>query len=216
MAILTDFYRSLVGKKIVMAVTGAFLLFFVLLHLLGDLLIFLGAGEMNSYAAFLKSTGELLWILRLVLLVSLVFHILVGIQLTVANLWARPIPYLVRNNLETNLATRTMIFSGPLILVYVIYHLMMFTFLTTGPGYSETDVYSNTVQAFQVPAISAVYMAAMLVLGFHLFHGVWSMFQTFGVQWSRARRGLAWGVTTVIVLGYVSIPLLVLLGIVRL
>ena len=107
-------------------------------------------------------------------------HVVASAQLVIANRRARPTPYAVKSDIETNYAARTMAISGPLVLLYVIYHLAMFTFLVTGPGYSHTDVYRNVVQAFQSPTISAVYIAAMLLLGLHLDHGMWSMLHTLG------------------------------------
>jgi succinate dehydrogenase / fumarate reductase, cytochrome b subunit len=128
------------------------------------------------------------------------------------------VSYALKREIETNYAARTMIVSGPLILLYAVYHLMMFTFLTTGPGYSEHDVYRNVVLAFQQPAISAVYIVAMLVLAYHLWHAGWSMLQTLGVTYPGV-VGLRWRlfpvVSVLIALGYTTIPLAVLAGIVR-
>ncbi len=212
------FYRSLVGQKLIMAVTGIILYLFIMAHLLGNLQIFSGPEKLNAYAAFLKKLGEVLWAERAVMLLALVLHLIAAVWVTIANWRARPISYFMRKDVETNYAARTMIVSGPLILLYVIYHLMMFTFLTTGPGYSETDVYRNVVLAFQQPAISAVYIAAMLVLGYHLWHAGWSMLQTLGITWP-TRPGLRWRLfpllAVVIALGYISIPVAVLAGIIR-
>ncbi len=136
----TAFYRSLVGQKIIMAVTGIILYLFIVAHLLGNLQIFSGPEKLNDYAALLKKLGEVLWAERAVMLLALVLHLIAAVWVTIANWRARPISYFMRKDVETNYAARTMIISGPLILRYVIYQLMMFTFLTTGPGYSETDV----------------------------------------------------------------------------
>jgi len=158
MSELRDFWKSLVGKKQVMAVTGVILTLFIIGHLVGNLLVFAGPGPYNDYSHFLKhGIIEILWIVRLVLLVSLVLHVVASIQVSLASRRARPIGYAVKKNIETTYAARTMIWSGPLLFVYVVYHLMMFTFLTTGPGYSPTDVYRNVVLSFRDPAISAVY-----------------------------------------------------------
>ena len=209
-------YATTVGKKLALAVTGAMLFLFVIFHLLGNLLIFAGRGPMNAYAAFLKSIPEELWIARLVLIAAVLLHILCAVQVTIANWVARPTGYTFRRDVETNYAARTMIFSGPLIFLYVIYHLLMFTFLTTGPGYSPTDVYGNVVAAFRVPAISAVYILAMLCLGVHLYHGVWSMLHSLGIsnpRYKRLRRILSPVVAGLLALGYISIPVAVLAGI---
>ena len=212
------FYSSLVGQKLIMAVTGILLYLFVVGHLLGNLQIFSGPEKLNAYAAFLKSVGELLWAERAVMLAALVLHLIASVRVTLADWQARPDSYSEKKNIETSYAARTMIISGPVIFFYLIYHLMMFTFLTTGPGYSETDVYRNVVQAFQVPAISAVYIVATLLLGFHLYHGGWSMLQTLGITWPTRpglRRVVFPVLAVLITLGYISIPVAVLAGIIR-
>lgn len=212
---LAAFCRSMVGKKVVLAATGLVLFLFLVGHLLGNLLIFVGREQLNAYAAFLKRTGELLWAARLILLAALILHVLASLQITLVNWRARPIDYVVKKDVETGYAARTMIISGPLVFLYVAYHLLMFTFLTTGPGYSETDVYRNVVLAFQVPAISGVYLLALLVLGMHLYHGVWSMCQTLGLEWSRSRRTIATCAVIAIAGGYSLIPLAILTGVLR-
>jgi succinate dehydrogenase / fumarate reductase cytochrome b subunit len=209
------FWRSLVGKKVVMAVTGVILLLYIIGHLLGNLQIFEGPERLNAYAAFLKSTGELLWAVRIVLLVSLVLHVIASVQVSLASKRSRPAGYAEKKSIETSYAARTMIWSGPLIFLYVVYHLAMFTFLVTGPGYSPTDVYRNEVQAFQVPAISAFYVVAIVFLGMHLYHGAWSMLHTLGASNPRyrvLRRTIAPIVAIAITVGYIAIPIAVLLG----
>lgn len=210
------FCQSLVGKKLIMAVTGVILVLFVIGHLLGNLQIFLGPARLNAYSAFLKSTGELLWAARIILLAALILHILASIQVSLADWRARPNSYVVRKDVETGYAARTMILGGPLIFLYVIYHLMMFTFLTTGPGYSQTDVYRNLVLAFQVPAISGVYIVAMLILGMHLYHGAWSMLQSLGITFPTrpGLRRLLRVIAVLISVGYISIPAAVLTGLI--
>lgn len=215
MSRVAAFWRSLVGKKIVMAVTGVILFLFVVGHLLGNLQIFDGPERLNAYSAFLKKLGEILWAIRAILLISLILHVIASIQVSVASLKARPVGYEDKKRIETSFAARTMIWSGPLIFFYVVYHLMMFTFLTTGPGYSETDVYRNEVLAFQVPAITAVYILAMLFLGLHLYHGAWSMLHTLGASSPRyrvLRRTVAPIVAILITAGYIAIPVAVLAG----
>lgn len=215
---LAAFYRTTVGKKLVMAVSGVVLLAFVIAHLAGNLQIFLGADKLNAYAALLRGTPELLWPARLGLLLALAVHVVASAQIVRANRRARPVRYVVKRDIETTYAARMMAISGPLILLYVLYHLAMFTFLITGPGYSPSDVYRNVVLAFQAPAISAIYILAMLLLGLHLYHGVWSMLHTLGVsspRYDRLRRGLAPVVAMAIMSGYISIPIAVLAGIVR-
>ncbi len=218
MARAMTFYSTTVGKKVVMAATGVLLVLWIIGHMLGNLQIFMGAERLNAYAHFLKSTGELLWGVRIVMLAAIILHILAAVQITLANWKARPVGYAMKKDIETGYAARTMIVSGPLILLYVIYHLMMFTFLQTPQGLSDTDVYGNVVKAFQQPGISAVYIVAMLVLGFHLYHGIWSMLQTLGInhpKLNRLRRVAASVLAVLIAAGYISIPVSVLLGIVH-
>lgn len=214
---LAAFYRTTVGKKVVMAVSGAVLLLFVISHLAGNLQIFLGAEKLNRYALFLRGMPELLWLARAGLLVALIAHVVASVQIVLTNRLARPIRYAVKRDIETNYAARTMALSGPLVLLYVVYHLAMFTFLVTGPGYSDSDVYRNVVVAFQSPVISGIYIAAMLLLGLHLYHGTWSMLHTLGVSSPRyywLRRVLAPAVAVAITAGYISIPIAVLAGVV--
>lgn len=214
---LTAFYSTLVGKKMIMAATGVILFLFVVGHLLGNLQIFEGPERLNAYSAFLKKTGEILWAVRLVLLAALVLHVVASVQVSLASRRARPVAYAVKKSIETSYAARTMIWSGPLIFLYVVYHLAMFTFLVTGPGYSPTDVYRNEVLAFRVPAISAVYVVAIFFLGLHLYHGAWSMLHTLGASNPRyrvLRRTVAPAVAIAITAGYIAIPVAVLAGLV--
>jgi succinate dehydrogenase / fumarate reductase cytochrome b subunit len=216
---LMAFWRSLVGQKIIMAVTGIMLYAFLVEHLLGLLLIFLGPAKLNGYKWLLDGPlHEIIWAARVVLLVALLLHLIAAARVTLTHWRARPVGYLTRKDGETTYAARTMIVSGPLIFLFLGYHLMMFTFLTTGPGYSPTDDYRNIVLAFQVPTISVVYILAMLILGFHLWHAGWSMLQTLGITWPTRpalRRVLIPVLTVLITGGYLSIPLAVLAGLVR-
>ncbi|MEJ2367833.1 MAG: succinate dehydrogenase cytochrome b subunit [Acidobacteriota bacterium] len=214
----TSFYSTTVGKKLVMAVTGIILFLFIVGHLLGNLQIFMGPKRINDYAAFLKSTGELLWIVRGVLLIALILHIVAAVQVTLANWKARPQKYVMKKSIEADYASRTMVWTGPIIFLYLLFHLAMFTFLWTGPGYSHTDVYANVISAFQQWPIALIYIVAMLCLGFHLYHGLWSMFQTLGVNNPKinyGRRVFSVVFSVLITLGYISIPASVLLGIVK-
>jgi succinate dehydrogenase / fumarate reductase cytochrome b subunit len=211
------FCQSLVGKKVIMAVTGVILFLFVVGHLLGNLQIFAGPERLNAYSAFLKGTGEILWAVRVVLLAALILHIVAAVQVSRANKRARPIPYAVKKNIETGYAARTMLWSGPLIFAYIVYHLAMFTFLVTGPGYSPTDVYRNEVLAFRMPAVTAAYILAIVFLGMHLYHGAWSMIHTLGgsnPRYRMLRRTVAPIVAIAITLGYIAIPVAVLVGLV--
>jgi succinate dehydrogenase / fumarate reductase, cytochrome b subunit len=215
---IAAFYRTTVGKKLVMAVSGLILFGFIVGHLAGNLQVFLGADKLNDYAAFLRRTPELLWPARLALLAALVLHVVASAQIVLANRRARPARYAVKRAIETNYAARTMAISGPLVLLYLIYHLAMFTFLITGPGYSPTDVYRNVVLSFQSPSVAVIYIVAMLLLGLHLYHGVWSMLHTLGISsphYRWLRRGLAPVVAVAITAGYIAIPLAILTGMVQ-
>ena len=212
------FYRTTVGKKVVMAATGGLFCLFLLGHLLGNLQIFIGPERLNAYAHLLKSTGELLWGVRAVMLTALVLHFIAAFQLTIENWRARPVGYAVKRDIETSYAARTMIISGPLLLLYVIYHVMMFTLLWTDTSYNAEDVYGNVVKAFQSPAISGVYIVAMLALGFHLSHGIFSMLNTLGLSNQRYhtfRKIVSPVVGFLIALVYIAIPVSVLLGLVH-
>jgi succinate dehydrogenase / fumarate reductase cytochrome b subunit len=212
------FYQTTVGKKVVMAATGGLFCLFLVGHLLGNLQIFLGAERLNAYAHFLKGLGELLWVVRGVMGIALVLHFVAAVQITLENWRARPVGYAVKKDIETSYAARTMIISGPLLLLYVIYHLMMFTLLWTDPSYSIADVYGNVVKAFQVPAISGIYIVAMLALGYHLSHGIFSMLNTLGLSGQRYhtfRKIVSPLVGLLIALGYTVIPVAVLVGFVH-
>jgi succinate dehydrogenase / fumarate reductase cytochrome b subunit len=215
---MAAFYGTSVGKKAVMAATGVVLVLFLVGHLLGNMQIYLGPERINRYAAFLKSTGELLWIVRGVMLLAVLLHIVTAALLVVANWKARPVGYAVKKDIETSYAARTMVWSGPIILLYVIYHLLMFTLLKTPSGLVEGDVYANVVRAFSIPAVSAVYIVAMVALGFHLWHGLWSMLQTLGLshpRYNRTREVAAAVLAVLIAAGYISIPVSVLTGLVH-
>lgn len=213
-----DLYRTSVGKKVVMAVTGAALLGFLALHLVGNLLIFLGPGKLNAYARGLRTVPWMLWAVRAVLLLFLALHIMASIQLAYANARARPVAYRDWRPLASGYAGRTMIWSGPMIAVFVVWHVLQFNYGVTHPSFVELDVADNVVKLFAVVPISILYVIALLWLALHLAHGVWSMFHSLGVNhrgWNSALRPFAAVVTFVIVAGYTIIPVSVLLHIVR-
>jgi succinate dehydrogenase / fumarate reductase cytochrome b subunit len=211
------FYRTSLGKKIVMAVTGAIMIGFLVTHCAGNLQVFEGAEKMNDYAVLLRKFGSVLWIARLVLLVSVVLHIVAAIQLTKLNSDARPVAYVQRESVQASYASRTMMWSGPIILAFLVYHLLHLTFGTVHPDFQELHPYENVVAGFQVPVVSIAYIVAMLMLGFHLYHGLWSMFQTVGINHPRytpiLKRASAI-VTVLLVAGFVSVPIAVMTGVV--
>ena len=217
--------RSLIGKKLLMAVTGVILFLFVVGHLLGNLKVYEGPEHFNAYAEGLRTVGapffgrgQLLWVARIVLLVSVLVHIWAAIGVTRASWRARPIAYRRLEPVETTYAARTMRWGGVIILVYVIYHLLDFTFGRVNPSFVPGDVYHNVVASFRVWPVSAAYVVAMIVVGLHIYHGLWSAGQTLGVNppptvgW---RRGVAAVIAVLIAGGYISIPVAVLSGLVR-
>jgi succinate dehydrogenase / fumarate reductase, cytochrome b subunit len=222
---ILEFYRSNVGKKAVMAVTGIVLLAYVLLHMIGNLKLYQGAEELNAYAEWLRTIGYpglpeegALWLMRGLLLVSFVLHIHAATVLTLTNRKARPIGYKSRRDFAVaSYAARTMRWTGIIVLLFVVYHLLH---LTTGDAHHdfvEHDVYHNVVEGFQRWEVSAFYIVANLALGLHIFHGVWSLFQSLGWNNKRFnpwRRSFAAIFTIVVVAGNVSFPIAVLTGIV--
>jgi succinate dehydrogenase / fumarate reductase cytochrome b subunit len=218
--------RAAVGKKAIMAVTGLVLVGFVVAHMAGNLQMFGGPAKMNAYAAFLKSTGELLWIARAGLLAATVLHVLMAWQLTQIKKKARPVGYAQRDPQVSTFASRSIRWGGLLLLVFIVFHILHFTTGTTYPAasaagssaFSHTDVYGNVVGAFRNPLVSAFYVVSMLFLLLHLFHGAWSSVRTLGLS-KPSRHPLHRRVSTVIAvvvwLGFTAIPVAVLLGVIR-
>lgn len=214
------------GRKYWMALSGVLLLFFVIGHMLGNLQVFIGQDQLNTYAEKLQELGLLLWAVRLFLLAFAVVHILFGIVLWIRNRESRPVKYHDQNFQRATLASRTMIWSGAGIGLYVVYHLLHFTFRVTNPGYQELidplgrpDVYSMVVLGFQNYFISGIYILAMLFLAFHLSHGAASMFQSMGWNTTRVEpilKRIAFAVAVLLFAGYTAVPVAVLLGIVTL
>jgi succinate dehydrogenase / fumarate reductase cytochrome b subunit len=216
----STFLRSSIGRKVVMAVTGAILFLFVLGHMAGNMTVYLGREAMNGYAVFLRQFlhGAGLWIARGGLLAAVILHIWSATSLTLSSRAARPVGYRERQWAESTYASRTMRWSGVIILLFVIYHLLHFTFGTAHPSFVEGDVYHNFVTGFQSVPASVVYIVAMIFLGLHLRHGVWSMFQTLGVSHPRYIRWAhvaAWIFAVVVIVGNCSFPIAVLAGLVR-
>jgi succinate dehydrogenase / fumarate reductase cytochrome b subunit len=212
------FYTSTTGKKAAMAVSGCILFLFVVAHLIGNLQIYEGPDKLNRYAVFLRSEPALLWAARIVLLAMVVLHIWSAMQLAARNIGARPVGYQKKKATGSSYASRTMYWSGPIILAFVIYHLLDFTFGQVNPHYQPGNVYGNVVASFQLLPVAAFYIIAMLLLCLHLYHGLWSMFQSLGIAHPRytpmLRRGAA-VVATLIAVGNISIPVAVLAGWVR-
>lgn len=219
-------YRTSIGKKVVMALTGLILIGFVILHMWGNLHIFEGREKFNEYAVFLRTVGgpvlgneQALWLVRIVLLGSVVLHILAAYQLTRIDLASRPVRYARHRTVQQTFSSRTMRWGGLIILFFVIYHILHFTLGTVHPNFHPGDVYSNVVIGFQNWLVSGFYIAAMVMLGLHLYHGTWSMFQTLGLnsaKYNRLFQGLAALIALAVAGGNILVPLVVLAGIVRL
>lgn len=221
-------WSTSIGKKAVMAVTGVILVGFVIGHMLGNLKVYQGEEKFNAYAVWLREMGspavgheQVLWLARLMLLTATVLHIVAAVQLTRMSYTARPVRYQRKQAIQATYASRTMRWGGVIITLFVIYHILHFTLGAVGfkPGqYQPVSVYRNVVNGFSVWYVSAFYIAAMVALGFHMYHGVWSMFQTLGVNSVGADRfyqTLATVSSLAVVLGNISVPAAVLTGFVR-
>jgi succinate dehydrogenase / fumarate reductase cytochrome b subunit len=217
---LRGFYASMVGKKVVMGVTGIIGIGFVIIHSLGNLLVFRGPEAINSYSHFLKSTGELLWGLRIVLVVAVIFHVIAAVQLTRQSLAARPIGYKKHESQVATIASRTMRWGGALLLVFIVVHILHFTTGTIQPAgvFSREDVYANIVTSFRIWWVALFYVVAMLALGLHLFHGAWSSVRSIGAS-PPSPQPLNHKISVVIAVlvwaAFTAIPVAVVLGIVR-
>jgi succinate dehydrogenase / fumarate reductase cytochrome b subunit len=214
--------RSSLGLKIVMALTGVVLLAFVVAHMVGNLQVYMGPEALNAYAVFLRAAGHgaALWAARAVLLASVVLHIWSAWRLTRMNNAARAVGYREKVYREATYASRTMRWSGVLLLLFIAYHLMHFTFgvRAVHPRFVHGDVYHNVVTGFQNPLVSGFYILAMLALGLHLYHGAWSFMQTLGLshpKYNHLRHAFASFITLVVVAGNISFPVAVLAGLVR-
>jgi succinate dehydrogenase / fumarate reductase cytochrome b subunit len=209
------FYQATIGKKVIMAASGAFLFGFVVAHLAGNLLIFAGPERLNAYAAFLRASPALAWGMRLLLLVAVTAHVTASVQLALLKRRARPTDYARKADAGATYASRTMMWSGPILLAFVVYHLLHLTFGTAHPAFRQLDVYHNVVSGFRAIPVSMAYIVAMLMLGLHLEHGLWSMFQSVGVNHPRytpVLQRLAAAAAGLIVAGNISIPIAVMAG----
>jgi len=216
------FLRSSLGLKIVMALTGAILLGFVIAHMVGNLQVYLGREAFNAYAESLRALGHgtLLWVARAGLLVAVGLHIWSAWRLTLINRAARPAGYREMQSRESTYASRTMRWSGVLLLLFIVYHLLHFTFGTRAvhPHFVPGDAYHNFVTGFQNPLVSGFYIVAMVFLGLHLYHGAWSFMHTLGLthpRYDRLRHAFASFITIVVVAGNISFPVAVFAGAVR-
>ena len=224
------FYRSAVGKKWVMALTGIGIIFFVLAHMVGNWKIFLpdvaGVPDIDIYAEALREllvpflpAHVALWILRTGLIVAFLLHIHASYALTLMNSRARPEPYQgPRTYVAANYASRTMRWSGVIFAAFLLFHLADLTW-GIQPMAPETwargEVYANFIATFSRAPVTAFYVIAMVLLGLHLYHGAWSMFQSLGINHPRfnvVRRFFAIGLAVLVTVGNAIMPLAVFFG----
>ena len=214
LAILT----SSIGLKLIMAVTGVILTGFVLGHMVGNLKVYEGAESLNAYGRFLRIEPALLWSVRAGLLTAVGLHIWAYVLLTRGNWGARPEGYRELKRRESTYASRSMAFTGPLLLAFIVYHLLHLTTGTVHPSYKEGDVYHNLIAGLSVVPVAVFYLVSMAALALHLWHGVWSLFQTLGADQPRygsLGRRFATAFTVVVVLGFASVPIAVVAGLVK-
>ena len=227
---LTDLYGTALGKKYAMALTGIGLIGFVIAHAIGNLKMYLGPEEINHYGEFLRELlvpllprTVFLWLLRFGLIGMIVVHVHAAYGLTRINRHARAVKYQgPRDYQVANFASRTMRWTGIIVLLFIIWHLSDLTWgfanaIGTDGEFVRGDVYGNIVRSLSRVWVSAIYIVANIALGIHLFHGTWSLFQSMGwnnPRFNRWRRGLAVGLATFVVVINVSFPIAVLAGIV--
>ena len=225
-----DLYSTAVGKKYVMAISGLAMIGFVVFHMIGNLKMYFGQADLDHYAEFLKELlypiapkGVVLWILRGGLVTMLALHLHAAWSLTKLNRTARAVKYQgPRDYQVANFASRTMRWTGIIVLAYLVWHLLDLTFGTvnaigTDGEFVRGEVYNNVVRSLDRPVVAAFYIVANILLGIHLFHGAWSFFQSIGwnnPRFNSWRRGFAVGIATIVVVGNVSFPVAVLAGIV--
>ena len=213
------FYSGAPGKKFVMGVTGLIGIGFLIVHMAGNLLAFRGPEAINAYSHFLKSTGELLWIARIVLIVAVILHVIAAYQLTMQNRAARPLGYVNRKPQVSTWAARTMRWGGVLLLIFIPLHILHFTTGAIEPagGFSETDIFANIVSSFRIWWVTLFYVVSMVALGFHLYHGAWSSVRSLGVSQASEdpqHRTVAGAIAIVVWAGFTVIPIAVFAGII--
>lgn len=231
---LVDLYSTAVGKKYAMAITGIMMIGFVVAHMIGNLKLYLGVVEyegartydVDIYAEFLRELlvplaphGVVLWLLRIGLLAALLVHVHAAYGLTVINRNARPVKYQSARDYEVaNFASRTMRWTGIIVLAFILWHLADLTFGWVNPDFHHGEVQRNVVASLERPLVAVLYIVANILLGIHLFHGTWSLFQSMGwnsPRFNRWRRAAAVGVASLVVVGNVSFPIMTLAGVIE-
>jgi succinate dehydrogenase / fumarate reductase cytochrome b subunit len=229
MTLSLHFFRSSIGKKIIMAITGFIWFGFVIAHMLGNLQVYQGPEKLNTYAKFLKDLGPLLWVARAGLFVAFFGHVFVAITLKRQNDAARPVSYGKSSTIQASKASTTMIYSGLLLLTFLVYHLLHFTLGVTNPDhYSHEyllkngdmvhDVYAMVIEGFQQPTIAIAYIVFMFFLALHFSHALGSMFQTLGIAAPKhfpLLQKIATSLAIIVFIGNTSMPLSILLGFVK-
>lgn len=216
-------YRSSIGKKVIMAVTGFIWVGFVIIHMVGNLKLYYGEpSHLNEYGEFLRTVGEpalpyggLLWIARIVLVTAVVLHVVMAYQLSMQSMAGRSTRYKVKKAVQATFASQTMRYGGVAILLFIVFHILHLTTGTLHGSFAHGKPYENVVAGFQNPVVSIIYIVAMVALGLHLYHGTWSMFQTLGLNNRRYNglfRGIATAVALIVAIGNISFPLAVLTG----
>ena len=224
--LISDFCHSSVGRKMIVAVTGVILILFVIGHLLGNLQIFLGPEWIDAYSQHLRDLGPLLWLIRVFLLTTVILHIYFTILLAIENRRARPEPYIDRQYAKATFASRHMVMSGLIVLAFIAYHLAHFTVRITDARFAllkpdplgHYDVYSMMVYGFKSYLVSGFYVLGLFLLTLHLSHGSSSFFQSLGLNDKKLTPRLALGgriFAWLVFVGYTSIPVAILLGLVK-
>lgn len=219
--------RGHIAKKITMAITGLIMLLYLIAHLIGNLLIFKGPSGINSYAMTLREFGLLLWIIRIIMLTAFLLHLTFAIQVTLENKKARPLSYKFKKHIRSTFASRNMIWTGVIIGLYLIYHLLNFTFPVISPTLSakrnldifqRPDIFSMVFMNFKKTGVSFIYATGLTALAFHLSHGIQSLFQTLGLNNEHTLPVMvkaAIVVSIILLIGFLSIPTSISTGLMR-
>ncbi len=225
MKALISFYQSSIGKKWIVALTGLILVAFVTGHMLGNLQLFIGQEAINHYAEMLQSLGDILWVIRGVLLLTIVVHIATTVLLAIQNAGARPQKYAVKKETKATIAAKTMLLSGLTLIAFIVFHLLHFTAQTIHPEWKtwedsahRHDVYSMVIVGFQNPLVSGFYLLGVFLLCLHMSHGIQSFLQTMGGRTRKLAEPIsaycpfiAWAIFA----GYAAIPLACLFHILK-
>ncbi len=215
---LVALWHTTIGKKVVMAVTGLIGLLFLISHVISNLLVFTDPHHLDEWGAFLRSLGPALWLARFGLLAAVVLHVVAAVQLTRMSQAARPAGYSRHERQVATYAARTMRWGGLLLLVFIIFHIMHLTWGQFHPDFHEGEVGRNLITGLAVKPIAIFYALAMVALGMHFAHGVWSVFQTLGLNhpaWNRSRMVISITLAVLIAGGFLAIPLAALFGVLR-